>query len=235
MSSRLNPVWAIVWLFFLALVPLVAQAAQSITTSPDEKVTFYASTSGVTRLSVRGDRIRRIVNDASAFEMTNDETTGDVFLRFNGEEAKREEGYLITESGVTVGFTLRPSNRPVEPVIITIRGVEPSAATDAASVGGDFDAGVGFSDNIAVMMSEIVRKVAADHLRGKAPTGRDGRVYKRVSGEGWNAVIRVASGGTSGRLVREQEFYKQGVRAIWVINPQLGASERTFVVIVEDL
>ena len=222
-------------LFFLVSIPLVGQAAQSITAAADEKITFYASTEGVTRLSVANDRIRRIVNDDSAFEMTNDETTGDVFLRFSGNTARREDGYLITESGVTIGFTLRPSNRAVEPVIITLRGVPATAEAELASGGGDFDAGIGFSDNIAVMMTEIVRSIANEHLSGKSASGSNGRVYKRTSGEGWKATIYIAAASTTGRLVREQEFYREGVRAIWVLKGQLAPSERTFVIVVEDV
>lgn len=224
--------------FFLAALLSLASvsgvsAAQTAATDPDGTVSFYASTTDVTRISVRGDRIRRIVNDASQFEMSNDESTGDVFLRFSGEQAKRESGYIVTEKGVTIGYELRPANRAVEPVLITITGRE-SQSQSGNGAGADFASGdIGFSDSIAVQMTEIVRGVAAEHIVGRRASGRNNRVFKTVRGEGWKATIRIAAAGAEGRLVREQEFYRAGVQAVWILKSQLAANERTFVVIVE--
>lgn len=221
----------------LALSAGQAIATQDLSTSVNGSVTFSASTGAVTRITVTGDRIRRLINDNTAFEMTNDETTGDIFLRFNGGgTASREQGFIITEKGHTIGFTLRPTNRPVEPVVITVVGVPASASTgsDAAPADeGDFAAGVGFSDNVALSMREIARKVYAENLAGQRPTGRNGRIYKRVRGSGWRATIRIASAGSAGRLVREQEFYAGNVSGVVVVQPQLGANQRTFVIVME--
>lgn len=217
----------------IACAPLVALAAQYKTVKPDDTIRFYASTSEVTRLSVKGDRIRRVVNDNSQFEMTNDENTGDVFLRFSGEAAKRETGYIITENEVTIGYELRPSNKAVEPVIVTIKGVKPQQ--EAAEDAGDFAADdVGFSDNIALSMTGIVKSVATAHVLGKRPRGYNNQRVKTVTGEGWKATVRIAAAGKDGRLVREQDFYREGVRAVWINKPALAANERTFVIVVES-
>ena len=224
-------------LLAVALSAGQALATQDLSTTVNGSVTFSASTGAVTRITVTGDRIRRLINDDTSFEMTNDETTGDVFLRFNGGgTASREQGFIITEKGHTIGFTLRPTNRPVEPVVITVAGVPasaPSGDDGAASDDGDFSAGVGFSDNVALSMREIARKVYAEHLAGQRPSGRNGRVFKRVRGSGWRATIRVASAGAAGRLVREQEFYASNVSGVVVIQPQLAANQRTFVIVLE--
>lgn len=210
-------------------------AAQTLATQVNGSVTFSASTGAVTRITVTGDRIRRLINDDTAFEMTNDETTGDVFLRFNGAgTASREQGFIITEKGLTIGYTLRPTNRPVDPVVITVAGAPASAGSTAADEDdGDFSAGVGFSDNVALSMREIARKVYAENLVGQRPSGGNNRVFKRVQGSGWRATIRVATGGSAGRLVREQEFYARNVSGVVVIQPQLGANQRTFVIVLE--
>lgn len=216
------------------LVVAQALAAQSLSTQVNGSVTFSASTGAVTRITVTGDRIRRLINDDTSFEMTNDETTGDVFLRFNGGgTASREQGYIITEKGLTIGYTLRPTNRPVEPVVITVAGAPAASGEVAEDDGGDFSAGVGFSDNVALSMREIARKVYAENLVGQRPSGGNNRVFKRVRGSGWRATIRVASAGSTGRLVREQEFYASNVSGVVVIQPQLGANQRTFVIVME--
>lgn len=210
---------------------LAAQAAQNLRTDANGEVGFNVSTTGVTRVSVVGDRIRRIVNDSDAFEMTNDEATGDVFFRALGEATRSETGFIVTESGVTIGYTMQPTNRAVASVLITITGQEQEAAQDAA----DFSGGFGYSDDVAMMMTDIVRDIAIEHVVGRdVPSGRDGRTIRRVNGDGWKATVRIAVAPDAGRLVREQDFYAQSVRAIWIANPSLGANERTFVIIVEE-
>ena len=215
----------------LSLTPLSLQAAQNHNIEPDGSIVFVASTSEVTRVSVKGDRIRRIINDDTAFEMSNDDSTGDVYFRFSGTDPKRETGFIVTENGITIGYTLRPVSRAVEPVIITIKGDKSETEDDAG-----FGESVGFSDDIASSMADIVRSVAMDHVLGKKPgRGRNGTIVKKVSGQGWKATVRLAVADTKGRLVREQDFYHSGVRAIWIERPELGAGERTFVIVVEGL
>lgn len=215
----------------LMLMGQVAWATQNVTTEPNGSVGFNVSTSSVTRLSIVGDRIRRIINPDSIFEMTNDEETGDVFLRAHSEAAGSETGYILTERGVTINFTMQPTDRPVPTILITVRGGEDEAEASSSAVG----AGLGFSDDVALMMTDIVRDVAAAHVIGRqVPSGRDGRVVRTINGAGWKATVRVAVAGSEGRLVREQDFYAAGVRAIWIARSNLAASERTFVIVVED-
>jgi hypothetical protein len=215
----------------LMLMGQVAWATQNVTTEPNGSVGFNVSTSSVTRLSIVGDRIRRIINPDSIFEMTNDEETGDVFFRAHTAGTGSESGYILTERGVTINFTMQPTERSVPTILITVRGGEGEQAATDSVVG----AGVGFSDDIALMMTDIVRDVAAAHVIGRqVPSGRNGRVVRTVQGAGWKATVRLAVAGSEGRLVREQDFYAAGVRAIWIARNTLAASERTFVIVVEE-
>jgi hypothetical protein len=60
----------------------------------DGTVRFRATTIGITRVSVLGDRIVSIVADASSYDMRNDANTGDVFLRFTGQGDGSAGGYI---------------------------------------------------------------------------------------------------------------------------------------------
>ena len=216
------------------LMPMTAWASQDRSVDPDGSISFLASTEGVTRISVRGDRIRRIINDSTQFEMVNDESTGDVFLRFNGDSPRRETGFIVTEAGVTIGYELRPADRPVDPVLITIEvpADQPGSAISSGFAPSLEGAG-GASDRVTGQMVDVLRAIGQAHVLGEVPRGRDGRVVERIQGDGWRATVRVAAAPETGRLVREQEFYRDGVLAIWVQRPELAAGERTFVVIVE--
>ncbi len=221
----------------IALTTQMAIAAQNVRAAPDGSIGFNVSTSAVTRLSVKNDRIRRIVLDDSAFEMSNDAETGDVFFRVTRPTTASENGYIITESGHTIGFTLAATSRVVEPVIVTLTGVAAPAAPTAqtaSSGGSDFVGGGGFVDDVATSMTEIMRKVARDHIVGRSvPSGRNGKVIRTVNGTGWRAEVLIATAGASGRLVREQDFYGNRVQAVWVVQNSLPANGRTFVVVVK--
>lgn len=214
-------------------------AAQNVRAAPDGSIGFNVSTSAVTRVSVRGDRIRRIVLDDSAFEMSNDAETGDVFFRVSRQTTSSENGYIITESGHTIGFTLAPTRSVVEPVIITMSGASnQNAAAAAAPIASEGDLGAvggGYVDDVASSMTAIIRQVAAAHIVGRTPpSGRDGKVIRSVTGSGWRAEVQLAVAGSQGRLVREQDFYGRGVKAIWVLQNSLPANGRTFVVVVKE-
>lgn len=218
-------------LFFVAL-PQVTFALQSKNVKANGAIGFYISTTAVTRLSVVGDRIKRVILDGTAFEMTNDEHTGDVFFRSaEGNEAtSMETGYVITEKGHTITFQAKPVNRAVEPVIVKLAETAKQAEPTQTSI----DAG-GYTDSVAAKMTDIVRAVAAKHVLDRAvPKRRNGSRVAQDKGNGWSARVLVATGGKSGRLVREQEFYRAGVRAVWVVKPALAANERTFVIVVEE-
>ena len=210
----------------------VSAAAQKHVVDADGSVKFTVSTTSITRISIKDDRIRQVVNDNSQFELTSDENTGDIFLRFAGEDPKIDEsGYIVTENGHTITYRLSYSDRHVEPVLITIR--QNNVKRDDVFLGGSSRAA--FSDSVALSMTSIIKDVIGTHILGSTPPRRShNSVFKRDSGDGWAATIRIASGGASGRLIREQDFYKDGVLAVWVQKSALAANERSFVVIVED-
>ncbi len=201
-------------------------APQRLTADPDGHVTFFVSIKGVTRVGIEGGRIRRIMNDNSAFEMSNDEETGDVYFRLVKAEASPETGFIISDTGHTIGYTMIPKNKVVGSVIITLIGTE-AKATSKSSIG----AVGGFSDDIALTMTDIVRAVAIEHVFGHVPKAKNNKVVKTVTHGAWKAVVLVVSGGKSGRLVLEQDF-AEGARAVWVQTKSLGPNEKTFVIVV---
>jgi hypothetical protein len=204
-----------------------ALANQYVTAKKDGEITFNVATDGVTRVGVKGTRIRRIVNDDSAFEMSNDEETGDVFFRLkSNREPKSEVGFIITEAGITIGYTLLPKKRISGAVIITIDGLDKSNEAEVVS-------SASFTDDIAATMTQIVRDVAKAHVFGRHAKGKKDHVVKKVQVGDFTARVLVVVAGKSGRLLREQDFSK-GARAVWVQNTSLAPKEATFVIVVGD-
>ena len=99
----MKPFMWLVMVIGLGLPFSVLAKPQNITVSEDQTVRFLVSTSGITRLSVVDDRVRKIVNDTRStnFELQNDESTGDVFMRYIGapdaEQQQRRPKSLSTK------------------------------------------------------------------------------------------------------------------------------------------
>lgn len=229
-------------LAFGAVSPALAE--QLLTTRPNGTVKISGSANEVTRLSVAGDRIRRIIKDQTSFQEMNDESTGDVFLRYGGAKDKlvMETGYIITERGITISYELTPkADLGAETVVITVNGVSdspaaaPAAGRASSKAAPAFELAVGEGGGgYASGLVTLTRSVINKHIGGKpAPAKAHGAVVASESGNGMRARVIVASGGTSGRYVRPQDFFNSKVLAVWVQRNNLARNERAWVVVVE--
>lgn len=221
---------------FALCVASSASALQRLSAGPDQHVVIRTSIEDVTRITVVGDRIRRFVNDGSAYEMTNDEKTGDAFLRFAGEgRPARETGFIITESGMTITYTLEPKtgSKTAETAVITVKGSKQAASSKPAPVlqtssgPGGVSAGGGHNARLAAFVKQVFDK----HIAGRSVSRvKSGTV---VNGSGMRARIVAARAGASGGQINESKYYKANVLAVFAVKRRLTANERTLVVIVE--
>lgn len=229
----------------LSIIALPVLAEQKLTTRPNGTVRISASAGEVTRISVAGDRIRRVIKDDSQFQEMNDEATGDVFLRYAGDQAKLapETGYIITERGATISYELTPkSGLGAETVIITVNGMpeQPTAGTGSGanpagqrSGGFELAAGEG-GGGYASSLVAFTRSAIDKHVAGRTvPSRGHGTVVASESGSGMRARVIVAAGGRTGRYVRPQDFFNSKVLAVWVERNDLGPNSRAWVVVVE--
>ena len=218
-------------LLVLALLLSAApvSALQKRSAAPDGSLSFEASVTGITRVSIKGDRIRKIVNADSGFEMSNDAETGDVFLRHLGGEITSETGYIVTEKGITLAYELNPVKREAEAVLITIEGQD-----NAGSEGSYPTSSASFADPVAVALTGFVREVIAKRINGKsAPKRANGTTVTTYSNDSFKARVLIARAGKDARRVRQQDFYEDGVLAVWVERPSLAPGEASWVVTVE--
>lgn len=222
---------------------LPALAEQKLTARQNGTVRIAASSTEVTRISVVGDRVRRIIKDQSHFQEMNDETTGDVFLRYAGAHDKlsTETGYILTENGATISYELTPrQGLGAETVVITINGVpdSPGVAPSRSLSGGaaqafQLAAGEGGGGHSSTLVA-FTRAAIDRHIAGKAPPRRShGSSVASESGSGMRARVLIAAGGRTGRYVRPQDFYGSNVLAVWVQRNNLGPNERAWVIVVE--
>ena len=215
-------------------------AAQTLSVREDGLVRFNVSTKGVTRISVIGQRIKQIISDGemTMFESRADEQTGDLFLRYTGLDGTKpdnEGGYLITEEGMTVAYTMRPIAAETQTVLIDIKPSRLREADDEQPVAAGFaDTSVsGSGGGLAAELTRATRETINQGIRSAYPTsGRNNARIRKIPVGDLIGEVRVAKAGKDARQVREQEFYRDGVLAVWVQNNSLGAGQRSWVVVV---
>ena len=209
-----------------------------ISTRPDQNIAFDVSVSGPTRISVVDNRISKILQSASNFEMVNDESTGDVFLRFAGGQATPESGYLVTETGHTIGFTMTPKTElDNHTVLVTLRGVtsgatpsEPGEA-DAAPSGFVVDSGGGGTSRTANLVS-FTRQAYREKIGDRAASSQRVGSFATFSSGGLIARISVASA-PGGQIPAERQFYRSS-RTLAVYVDRVISGGKVWVIIVED-
>jgi len=203
---------AVVALLFIADGSAFADTAR-ITTRPDQNISFDVSVTGPTRISVVDNRISKILQSSSNFEMVNDESTGDVFLRFAGGQPTPESGYIVTESGHTIGFTMNPkTDLDNHTVLVTLRGVSSSAAASqqansaTSSPGFAVNSGGSGSSRTANLV-RFTRQAYAARIGNRSASGQRVGNFASYSAGGLIARISVVSA-RSGQIPAERQFYR---------------------------
>jgi len=217
-----------------------AIAGQTLSTKPDGHVTIRTSITDVTRIAIADDRIRRFVNTGSQYEMTNDEDTGDAFLRFIGAgRPEVESGFLITEKGHTLNYTFKPGGEASATAIIEIK-VSLTNTTDGLTkpllgkATGESSLQFG-GDGHTASLTDFVRSVINDRLTSPpSPKAKNGAVVGSATAPGLRARILVGSGGKSGRILKHQTYYRAGVLSVWIDKVNLGPGERTWIIVLEQ-
>ncbi len=231
--------------FVVALITSMCFSAVSatadtvrITTRPDQNISFDASVTGPTRISVVDHRISKILQSSSNFEMVNDESTGDVFLRFAGGQPTSESGYIVTESGHTIGFTMNPKTElDNHTVLVTLRGASsvPVGREQSGLSAGDsgfvVNSGGSGSSRTANLVS-FTRQAYAARIGDRPASGQRVGNFASYSAGGLIARISVASA-SSGQIPVERQFYRSS-RTLAVYVDRVISGGKVWVIVVED-
>lgn len=227
---------AILIVCFSYLLSFGANAAnQSVKVKPDGKIVFAAAISGVTRLSIRGDdRVKELWSNNSGFEAQVNEDTGDMYLRYIGTGSpQKEDGFLITEKGFTINYTLRPTKSTSETVLIGLDVPAPKTQAIAATKGfatSTTPSAGGYTGAIVT----CVRQIYAQFMDGRTPPrAKNGAIIRRVNGQGCKGRILVATASGQGGTVQAQKYYREGVVGVFVDTPRLPPGGRSWVLVVE--
>ncbi|WP_171182244.1 type-F conjugative transfer system secretin TraK [Ruegeria sp. HKCCD8929] len=221
----------------IVVAQAVAAAEQRLTVREDGLARFKVSVTGITRVSIEGDRISDIVNDndLTVYQAKADDRTGDFFLRYVGDAKMppKEGGYIVTEKGRTIAYEILPIRATTQTVLISLKANQPRPEEATAAADGFADASPGTGDGLTSQLTEATRQTIYQKIRAPRPSGgANGALISSLRIGDLVGEVRVASAGKAARQVREQEFYKSGVLSVWVQKNSLAAGERSWVVVV---
>ena len=201
-----------------------ALAMQILEAADHGELAAKISATGVNRIALSHDRIRRVIRAPGGFETEHDPETGDLYLRpmAAGQGAEPESAggsdgapvtlFLGTEKGFTYRPTLTRSDRDSAQILIrngaaVARGVDPAAATAGADprIGSlpRTRSGVRGRPRVAALV-EVIRAVARrEPPAGYAIETGTGAGHRRPAGD--RDLARAAVHGACGRGRRRRD------------------------------
>ena len=216
------------------LLPAPAAAIQTLEATDHAELEAAISATGVSRVALADDRIRRVIRSPGGFHVEHDAASGDLYLRppdRPGPEADTATAlpitlFLGTERGFTYRLTVTPDARPSAQVLI--RNAAAADAVRQVTAGPAQDARV----------AELVRLVRAAARRETLPgyvvdTGPSGRqAIEALRGMRFVAHVLQAAPDTDAAALARQ--FGTGVAAVWIAAPRGRiARERTAVIVTE--
>ena len=231
-----------------------ASAMQIVEAADHAELAAEVSATGVNRIALSHDRIRRVIRAPGGFETEHDPETGDLWLRpmvaGQGAAAEGSEGapvvlFIGTEKGFTYRLTLTPSDRESAQILIRNGAALARAEAAAPTVGAGPRIGVRGRPRVAALVGLIRAVARREPPAGYAIETGTGRAIGglavietwRGTGafprarfaahvvEGGNAMADAADlAGTTGL----------GIAAAWLAGPGSGPSGGRLAVIVID-
>lgn len=214
-------------------------ADQRMSVPQNGTLRFTLSEHGLTRVSVFGDRIARVISEdqSEALMIASDEATGDLYIRVGEGEGHShsaigaQTGFIVLTSGVTLKFVATPRDVEAQAVLVTV--------TDGTTEHGPREVavresrGTGHVSELIVHMRaaivEGIGRVNAPTLTGDA-TLKSHEVFTVGS---YAADVLIIGGGPEGRVVSRESLRRPGAVAIWVEKERLRPSETAWAVVLK--
>lgn len=223
----------------LAFAPVAS--AETVTVKGDQ-VLLQVSSTQMSRVHIQGERIATVRtlqgNDEVDLLIERDETTGDVYVGFNGETAGQTfSAFLTTESGKTVQATFHPVEDTAKTFELRLEGT--LSATSPAAI--QFKRN-GYPETMAAFVKLMFNPERPDGVvcrQGKAqPTQTANfRVWtvERCDAEGISGtVLHFKNTSTVPQSLSADGFLVRQVLAVGITDELLSPGEEARVYIVEE-
>ena len=220
-----------------ALLPAPAAAIQTLEAADHAELEAAISATGVSRVALADDRIRRVIRSPGGFDVEHDAASGDLYLHppeWSASEADAGAAlpitlFLGTERGFTYRLTLTPDARASAQVLIR-------NAAAAADVMGQAAAGPVRDARVAELVRLIRAAARRESLPGYVVESDRSRHRAIETWRGTRFVADVLAVGPDADTAALAERFGPGVAAVWAASrshDDRAAHERMAVVVRE--
>ena len=221
-----------------AAVASPAAAIQTLDASDHAELEAAVSATGVTRVALADDRIRRVIRSPGGFDVEHDAASGDLYLRPPEALDSSPNGmpgdplpvtlFLGTERGFTYRLTLVPDARPSAQVLI--RNAAAAEPPGQASAAASRDARVA---ELVRLVRAIARgEILPGYVAEEAPPTPRRPAIETWRGTRFTAHVLAAAPDTDAGALAER--FGAGVAAVWIAAPQSGAAWGRIAVVVTE-
>jgi len=228
--DRTMPLTAV--LVIAVLLPAPVAAIQTLDAADHAELEAAISATGVSRVALADDRIRRVIRSPGGFDVEHDAASGDLYLRPpEGPEADAGTAlpitlFLGTERGFTYRLTLTPDARPSAQVLI--RNAAAADAVGRAAAGPTHDARV--AELVRLVRAAARREIPPGYVVESDPSAR--RAIETWRGTRFVAHVLQATPDADAAALAER--FGASVAAVWVAAARDRVpQERTVVVVTE--
>ena len=223
----------------LAALPGPAAAMQTLEATDHAELEAAVSATGVSRVALAHDRIRRVIRSPGGFDVEHDAASGDLYLRpaegpdpLPGEPAGAPLPvtlFLGTERGFTYRLTLIPDARPSAQVLIrnTAAAADPAARGTAGPVR---DARV--AELVRLVRAVARREIPPGYLVEAGSAGSGRRTIETWRGARFTANVLAAEPDTEAAALARR--FGTGVAAVWVAAPLHRVTHERIAVVVTE-
>ena len=223
----------------VAAVASPAAAIQTLDASDHAELEAAVSATGVTRVALADDRIRRVIRSPGGFDIEHDAAPGDLYLRPAEGSDPALDGmpddplpvtlFLGTERGFTYRLTLVPDARPSAQVLIRNSAAATETTAQESAVAG--------RDARVAELVRLVRAIARDevppgYVMDAAPPALGRQAIGTWRGTQFTAHVLAAGPDTNAGTLADR--FGAGVAAVWIAAPQAGAARDRIAVVVTE-
>ena len=225
----------------LAALPEPAAAIQTLEAADHAELEAAASATGVTRVALADDRIRRVIRSPGGFDIEHDAASGDLYLRPAEALDPSPDGmsgtplpvtlFLGTERGFTYRLTLVPDARPSAQVLIRNAAAAAAAIAQEPTVAAQ---GARVAELARLVRVIARREVLPGYVVG-APAPSPAKwppVIETWRGTRFTAHVLAAGPDTEAGSLAER--FGAGVAAVWIAAPQSGQARGRIAVVVTE-
>ena len=222
-----------------AALPGPAAAMQMLDATDHAELEAAVSATGVSRVALANDRIRRVIRSPGGFDVEHDAASGDLYLHpVEGPEPSLDGPpgaplpvtlFLGTERGFTYRLTLTPDARPSAQVLIRNAA---AAADPAAQATAGLARDARVTELVRLVRAVARRQIPPGYLVEAGSAGSGRQTIETWRGARFTAHVLEAAPDIGPGVLAGQ--FGTRVAAVWVASPPgIEARERIAVVVTE--